>query len=208
MGIWSKLFGKPVTAKELKVQLLRIERDRRRQQQEIRKLEARRAHTIDRIKKARKEGNNLEVDYLWEELSQLKMEGKIAMKGAKRFNLEAIGLKKYIRGLERLEKSDNKEGIQGLFERVRESGLDTKLGMEDINEQEYLDELSMILEEAGLMVEETDFEEEDPEKAKFLAQIDAINEAEDVGDFEKATKQEEKLKTTVDEPEELAAEED
>ena len=28
MGIWSKLFGKPVTAKELKVHLLRIERDR------------------------------------------------------------------------------------------------------------------------------------------------------------------------------------
>lgn len=204
MGIWSKVFGKPVKAKELKVHLLKIERERRRKQQEIRKLEAKRGNTIDRIKKARRGGNNLEVDYLWEELTQLKREGVLALKGAKRLNLEAIGLKKYIRGLERLEKSDNKEGIQTLFARIRESNLDTKLGLEDINEQEYMDELTMILEEAGLTDQDIDYEEEDPEKAKFLSQIDAINEAEESGDFETATEQETKLKTTLEE----AAEED
>ena len=205
MGIWSRLFGKAVTAKELKVHLLRIERDRRRKQQEIRKLEAKRSNTIDRIKKARKQGNNLEVDYLWEDLSQLKMEGVLTMKGAKRLNLEAIGLKKYIRGLDRLEKSDNKEGIKKLFERVQESGLDMKLGVDEINEQEYLDELSMILEDAGLHDEDLDREEDDPEKARFLAEIDAINEAEVEGDFDKAVEKENKLKA-VTEVEEVAEE--
>lgn len=201
MGIWSKLFGKPVTSKELKVHLLKIERDRRRKQQSIRKIEAKRSTTIDRIKKARKEGNQLEVDYLWEDLTQLKMEGTIVLKGAKRLNLEGIGLKKYIRGLERLEKAKDKDGIGKLFERVRESGLDTKLGVDEINEQEYIDELAMILEEVGLNEEVFEMEEEDPEKAKFLAQIDAINEAESQGDFDKAVEKETELKTAIEEEE-------
>ncbi|MCZ6603200.1 MAG: hypothetical protein O6952_09350 [Planctomycetota bacterium] len=205
MGIWSKLFGKEVTAKELKVSLRKIERERRRRQQEIRKLEAKRGTVVERIKKARKQGNNLEVDYLWEDLTQLKMEGILAMKSARRSNLEAIGLKRYVRGLERLEKNKDKEGIRKLFTRVAESGLDTKLGVEEINEEEYLDELQMILEDAGLNDQELDREEEDPEKAKFLSQIDAINDAEEAGDFEAATQKEEKLKSAV---EPMAEEED
>lgn len=202
MGIWSKLFGKPITAKELKVHLLKIERQRRRKQQEIRKLEAKRSNTIERIKKARKDGNNLEVDYLWEDLTQLKMEGVLTMKGARRLNLEAIGLKKYIRGLDRLEKNEDKEGIRRLFTRVAESGLDMKLGVEEINEQEYMDELTMILEDAGLDDSDLDRVEEDPEKAKFLTEIDAINEAEESGDFDKAVERETKLKAIVEEAEE------
>lgn len=199
MGIFSKLFGKAITAKELKVHLLKLERERRRKQQEIRKVEAKRSNVIERIKKSRRAGNNLEVDYLWEDLTQLKIEGAHALKSARRLNLEGIGLKKYMRGLERLEKKNDKMGIKKLFERIAESSLDTKLGVEDINEAEYLDELKMILDEAGLNEEEFEREEEDPEKAKFLAEIDAINDAEESGDFDKAVEKETKLKATLEE---------
>ncbi len=198
MGFFKSMFEKAVTSRDLKVSLMKVDRDRKRKQLEIRKIAARHGEIIDKIKQSRKAGNNLEVDYMWEELNGLKLDQTFLRREARILNLEGIALKKYIRGLERLEKNQNRDGIKQLLERTRKSGLDAKLAGQFVDEQGYLDELTAIMEEIGLEADSIDMQEDDPAKAKFLEQIDAINEAEEAGDYDAAVEKEETLKAEID----------
>ncbi|MHC4597941.1 MAG: hypothetical protein ACYS47_02945 [Planctomycetota bacterium] len=184
MGFFRDLFSKSITARDLKVALIGVERERKRKQMELRKIAAKQGDMVDRVKKARKEGNNLEVDYLWEDMNQMRIDGTYLKREAKILNLEGITLKRYV------------------LERTRVSGLDAKLAGQFINDQEYLDELGAIMEEIGIEAEQMDFAEEDPQKLKFLEQIDALNAAEEAGDVDKAMEHEEVIKQELDkEPE-------
>jgi hypothetical protein len=198
MGFFRNLFEKAITARDLKVSLIRVDRDRKRKQLEVRKLSAKQGDLIDTVKKSRKEGNSLEVDYVWEELNGVKLDLAFLRRESRVLNLEGIALKRYIRGLERLEKADNRTGIKQLLDRTRKSGLDAKLAGQFVDEQGYLDELSAIMEEIGLEAEQFDMMEDDPAKARFLAEIDAINAAEEVGDFDAAVEKEEELKAELE----------
>ncbi|MEK7485834.1 MAG: hypothetical protein AABZ60_16050 [Planctomycetota bacterium] len=200
MGFFRELLGKKnVTSKDLKVELLKLERHRKRKYQEIRKLENKKNLLVENIKQSRKNGNHLEVDYLWEELQQLKMDTSYLQREMKVLNLEGIALKRYCRGLERLEKNNDRERVGKLLERVRSSDLDTKLAQQEINEKEYLDELNLTMEEIGLEIEATEAEEDDPAKANFLKEIDEINSAEEQGHYDKAFEKENLLKSTLEE---------
>ena len=202
MGFFRDLFSKPVSSRDLKVSLIGVERERKRKQMELRKNSKKQGDLVERLKKARKEGNNLEVDYLWEDLNQMRIDTAYLKREAKILNLEGIALKRYVRGMERLERTNNKDGIRSLLERARESGLDAKLATQFINDQEYLDELGAIMEEIGLEAEQMDFDEEDPAKMRFLEQIDALNAAEEAGDVEKVVEHEESIRVELDkEPE-------
>jgi hypothetical protein len=187
------LFGDKLDLRKLKVKLREVERDRRKHFMEMRKLSSRQSTLIEQIKGARREGNTIEVDYLWEELKAMKHDFAFAKRSAKVANLEGIAMKKYIRGLERLEKRKDKDGVNKLLQRIRTSGLDAKLALQQIDEQAYLDELNTTLDDLGLEMED-EFEEADPDKARFLSEIDTINEAEEGGDFDTALKQEQELK--------------
>jgi hypothetical protein len=204
MGFFRDLFSKKdVSARELKVTLIGVERERKRKQMELRKVASRQNDMVDRVKKARKSGNGLEVDYLWEDLKAMKFDGAFLKREVKVLNLEGIALKRYVRGMERLERSNNKEGIRKLLERMRSSGLDTKLANQFINDQEYLDELGAIMEEVGMEAEQLESAEDEPAKVKFLQQIDALNSAEESGDLDKALQHEETIKAELEkEPEE------
>ncbi|MCU0722600.1 MAG: hypothetical protein MUC63_03100 [Planctomycetes bacterium] len=204
MGFFRDLFSKKdVSARELKVALIGVERERKRKQMELRKVASRQNDMVDRVKKARKSGNGLEVDYLWEDLKAMKFDGAFLKREVKVLNLEGIALKRYVRGMERLERSNNKEGIRKLLERMRSSGLDTKLANQFINDQEYLDELGAIMEEVGMEAEQLESAEDEPAKVKFLQQIDALNSAEESGDLDKALQHEETIKAELEkEPEE------
>lgn len=182
MGLFRELFSKPVTLRDLKTALLRVERDRRKKQREMHKLGDRQSTLIAEAKEARRKGNALEVDYLWEEVNGIRTEQSLLRRDLRILNLEGIGLKRYVRGMERLEKQRNPNGVKKLIERIRASDLDTKLGVANLREQEYLDELKQILEDVGLELEAADEFEDDPEKARFLAELDGIVEAEDGGD--------------------------
>lgn len=182
MGLFKDLFSQPVTLRDLKAALLRVERDRNKKQREMRKLGERQAELIKEAKSARRQGNALEVDYLWEEVSGLRTEQGLLRRELRVLNLEGIGLKRYVRGMERLERQRNPSGVKQLIERIRRSDLDTKLGVANLREQEYLDELKQILEDVGLEVEAAEDFADDPEKARFLAEIDGIVQAEDTGD--------------------------
>jgi hypothetical protein len=127
--------------------------------------------------------------------SYLKREAKI-------LNLEGITLKRYVRGMERLERTNNKEGIRSLLEKTRISGLDAKLANQFINDQEYLDELGAIMDEIGIETEQMEYAEEDPAKMRFLEQIDALNAAEEAGNVDQAVEHEEKIRAELEkEPE-------
>lgn len=192
MGILRSLFSKPLTAAELRPQLDKVSRERRRRMMEMRKLSRKREKHIDDVRKARKAGDKFEVDYLWEELKQLQFDAAFARREARVSNLEEIALKRYVRAVEKLEKAKDTEGIKKLFSKIRSSGLEAKLAEQRIREQEYLDELNAIVALAGEELHEEEMEE-DEEKAKFLAHIDEIIEAEDSGKSEEAQKRREAL---------------
>ena len=64
MGILRSLFSKPLTTKELRPELARLSRERRRKMMAMRKLGRKRDKLIDGMRKARKSSDNLEIDYL------------------------------------------------------------------------------------------------------------------------------------------------
>ncbi len=191
------LFGTKVDLRKLKVKLREVERERRKYFMEMRKFSTRQAALIEQIKRARREGNQIEVDYVWEELKDIKHDFAFHRRAAKVSNLEGIALKKYVRGLERLEKRKDKDGINKLLQRIRSSGLDAKLALQQIDEQSYMDELNATLDDLGLEIE-GELEDSDPEKARFLDEIDTINQAEEGGDFEQALKAEQELRTKLE----------
>ncbi|MDH5641138.1 MAG: hypothetical protein OEY28_07580 [Nitrospira sp.] len=198
MNFFSVLFGSKVDLRKLKVKLREVERERRKYFMEMRKLSSRQASLIEQIKRARREGNSIEVDYVWEELKDIKHDFAWHRRAGKVSNLEGIALKKYIRGLERLEKRKDKDGVNKLLQRIRSSGLDAKLALQQIDEQSYMDELNATLDDLGLEIDADGFED-DPEKSKFLDEIDTINEAEGTGDFDTALKAESDLKQRLEE---------
>jgi hypothetical protein len=203
MGIFEQLFRRKqqVTSKDLKVALLGLRRDGRKKQLELRKLATKRGKLIDRIKQARREGNPIEIDVLWEELKQLRVDSAYAKRDAKIISLESIGLTRYHRGLARLEKANDETRIQDLLARVRTSGLEEKLRGQQVDEDAYLDELNATLEDIGLELDSQEIEEDDPEKARFLQDIDAINLAEEAGELDQAFEKEQDLSRRLEENE-------
>ena len=204
MGIFDKLFSKDdqeVTSRDLKIALKGVERERRKKQLEIRKVAQKRGDTLARLKQARKENNREEVDFLYEDLQQLKIDQSLARRESKVLNLEAIGLKRYVRGLERLEKTSAKGRIRDLMQRVQMSGLDEKLRGSSVDEEAYLDALNATLEDLNMELEDTTdllYDDGDPEKDALLAEIDEIIAAEEGGDLEAASVREHKLQVKLE----------
>ncbi len=201
LGIFDQIFKrkKEVTSKDLKVALMGIKRERKKKQMELRKLGVKRSDTIEKIKRARRDGNAMEVDVCWEEMKQLRVDAAYAKREAKVLSLESIGLTRYAKGLERLERTNDQSRIKSLLDRVRTSGLDEKLRGAEVDEMAYMDSLNATLEEVGLEIEDWEDEEDDPEKAKFLADIDAINSAEDSGKIDEALAKEQELQKKLEE---------
>jgi len=203
-GIFDRIFNrgeKPVTSHDLKVALRGVTRDRKKKQMEMRRLSSKSDDLIGRLKDARKANNKEEVDYLFEELQQLKLDQTLSKREARILNLEAIGLKRYVRAMERLEKAQNKTRIQDLIERVRVAGLDEALSKQQLEEGEYLDRLNVTLEDMKdvLQGEEGEFGDEDPEKEKFMKDLDEIIAAEEEGHEDVALEKHEKLKARLEE---------
>lgn len=201
LGVFDQLFKrkKEPTSRDLKVALMGLKRERRKKHMELRKLAAKRADAIEKIKRARREGNAMEVDVSWEELKQIQVDAAYCKREAKILSLESIGLTRYAKGMERLERNNDQGRIKALIDRVRVSGLDEKLRGVEVDELAYMDSLKATLDEVGLEIEEMDLDEEDPEKSKFLAQIDAINDAENSGKIDEAMAKEQELAKKLEE---------
>lgn len=202
MGIFDKLFNREdreVSSRDLKIALKGVERERRKHQLELRRLATKRQDLLGRLKGARKDNNREEVDFLWEDLQQIQLDQGLIRRETKIANLEAIGLKRYIRGLERLEKTSAKGRIRDLMQKVQMSGLDQKLQGASVDEEAYIDALNATLED--LQVEMADAEvseEEDPGKEALLAELDEIIAAEEGGDPDEARSREQALQERLD----------
>lgn len=195
MGLLRDLFAKQINSRDLKLKLREVDRERRRVQLEMRKLQAKQAAVLDRLKRSRKDGNNLETDYLFEDFKATKAEIMFARREARRANLEGITLKRYVRYFERLEAKKDESSLRSLLERLRTSKIHTKIEADDIDEQEYLaelqDELDTLANELSLSQEDMDG---DPEKRRLMADLDEIIEAEEAGNFDVALEKETKLR--------------
>ena len=203
MGIFDQLFNRgedELTSRDLKIALRGVERERRKKQMEIRRLSNKRNETIGRLKQARKESNREEVDFLYEDIQQLKLDQKLARKESKVLNLEAIGLKRYTRGLERLEKTSSRGRIRHLMQQVQMSGLDEKLRGSSVDEEAYIDALNATLEDINMELEDTEmlYDDADPDKEALLAEIDEIIAAEEGGEVEVAQAREGQLQERLD----------
>lgn len=203
MGIFDTLFNrddKEVTSRDLKIALRGVERDRRKKQLEIRRLSHKRNDCLTRLKQARRENNREEVDFLYDDLQAYKLDQQLARRECKVLNLEAIGLKRYVRGLERLEKTSNRGRVRDLMQRVQMSGLDEKLRGASVDEEAYLDALNTTLEDLNMELEDTEMllDEGDPEKDSLLSELDEIIAAEEGGDVEIAQRRQSKLEQQMD----------
>lgn len=198
MSLLANLLRRPVRLTELKTSLVRVERDRRRKLAEMQRLAARQRIVVERIREGRKDGNSIEVDYLWEELKALRTDLAYVRREARVANLEGIALKRYVRALERLERAGDKERASKLLERIRSSDLDRRLATLEVKDEEYIAELDAIFDEIGLEVGAFEDVSGDPEKDRFLEEIDALNAAEANGDLDAAQEREGIVRSLVD----------
>jgi hypothetical protein len=190
MSIIPKIFRRPVKATDLRLALHEVDRRRRHEIAGLRRLGARQRITIERIRVARRAGEEIEVDYRWQELRSLRLDVAHARRALRTSNLERIGLARYLRGLERLENRGESDRARELVDRIRSSDLDSKLAAREVREDEYLAELDTIFDEVGVEVDALEPEALDPDKDLFLQEIDALNEAEEGGQVETALEHE------------------
>ncbi len=188
LTILENLFkGRRVQLSDLREALRSVERDRRRVRTEIRRWERQRQQILSRLKKSRESRNQVEVDYLWDELKGHRTTGHDLRREAKVHNLEGIALKRSVRSLEQLERSQDRDGAQRLLDRIQGSGVLERLAVHRDSQAACLQEMSSILEEFG---DGADGDPVDPEKALFLAELDAISTSERTGDSDDATERE------------------
>ncbi|MCX7703509.1 MAG: hypothetical protein N2234_05355 [Planctomycetota bacterium] len=200
MGLFDFLRAKPVNLEELEPHLREVSARRRKAMSQLRKLSHKRDTLIERARKARKDGDNIELDYIWQELKSLRTDVAYIKRDAKVATLEEIALKRYFRGLKRLKERGDTASMLELFRRLRESGLEAKLQKEEIDERAYMDELNAILSVVSEEVEALE-EEEDEEKEAFLRELDKIIETEEKGKTREAKERKERLSRKLEEGE-------
>jgi len=167
--------GRRVKLSDLREALKSVERDRRRVRTEMRRWERQRQQIMNRLKKSRQSRNQVEVDYLWDELKSHRTTGNDLRQEARVHNLEAIALKRSVRALEQAERTEDRVGAQRLLDRVQGSGVLERLAVHRDSQAECLKEMSSLLQEFG---DATEDEGVDPEKAMFLAELDSISDSE------------------------------
>ena len=191
-GLWQRLFAgrNHLSLEELQEALAQVEKDRRKNRREVRRWERKRKQTLDKMKKQRASGNQLEVDYLWEEFKEQRRMGTELRREGRLYNVEGIALRRTVKALERLERRKDTGGSRALLDRIRASGLLERVAIEAEGEREYLEEMNSILAEFDGVTEE---EQADPEKALFLAELDSIRKSEEDGDADQAAERQEEL---------------
>ncbi len=161
--------------KKMKLQFESLDRERKKVKQDYEKIASKSTQLVDKIMASRKQGDAMEVDYLWDEIKSVRSEAMFLKRESKRSNLEYLTMRRYITGLERLERAKDPSTIRRFIKNMGVSSA-SKIMESDIEQQEYLEEMSAIMEAFG--ESESDFEFGDPEKDKFLEQIDLIITAE------------------------------
>jgi hypothetical protein len=187
--------GKEPDLEELRAALDETERRREEKRLALKKLLVRRDHVLAGLKDARRAGDALKVDTLWDSLEEMRADLGNVRREAKVAALESRTLARYVRGMEHLARRDDREGIRRLLGRVRSSALPDLLSRAEIDEEKYLAELDLLVaDDAGAEEPAAD----DPRKEEFLRRLDRIAEAEGAGRAQDARREEEDLRQELD----------
>ena len=171
------LFRRDVKISELKIALKRTEQERRRKNVEMSRIETRRQRQVERIKEARRNKNELEVDFLWGNLKTTRNEAANLTREAKILNMETMALRRYVQAMERIKSRSQRPKLQDLLGKIRTSGLEEKLATLEVKESDLYRELEGMFDgfSEGDDLQEN---EDDPEKEAFLSELDHIIETE------------------------------
>ncbi len=188
--------GPKVSVEEVEEATKAAQEKRRRLFRQMRILARRRRRLLERAKKARKQGDKMEIDFVWEELKGLRTEAALLRKDARVAMLEELTLERVERTMKRLKKAGDEGRIKDVIHRLIESGIIAQIGQEQVSEDAYAEQLDAVLSYATeATVEDA---EEDEEKAKFLEELDAIIDAEERGDKHEAKKRARRLEEAVE----------
>ena len=188
--------GPKVDIKEVEEASRQAQERRRRLFRQLRVLANRRRRLLEKAKKARKSGDEMTLDFVWEELKGLRTEAALLRKDARVAMLEELTLERVERTMKRLKKAGDEGRIKDVIHRLIESGIIAQIGQEQVSEDAYAEQLDAVLSYATeATVEDT---EEDEEKAKFLEELDAIIDAEERGDKHEAKKRARRLEEAVE----------
>jgi len=188
--------GPKVDLEEVEAAVVSAQTRRRRLFRRLRVLANRRRRLLERAKRARKRGDKMEIDFIWEELKGLRTEAALLRKDARVAMLEELTLERVERTMKRMQKTGEEGRIKDVIKRLIESGILAKIGQEQVSEDAYAEELDAVLSyTAESVIEEP---EEDEEKAKFLEELDAIIEAEERGDRHEAKRRVRRLEEAVE----------
>ncbi len=196
----SSLIGRLLRGKEPSLKELTTAREEAKHRRDehrlaLRKLLVRRDHVMAGLKQARRDGDDVKVDTLWEELEELRPDLALTRRETKVAGLEYQTFRRYVRGMEQLSQHGDREGVRRLFQRVRSSRLPDLLSRAEIDEERYVQELDLLLSDEGELEE---IREEDPRKEAFLRRLDAIATAEAGGKEEEARRAEDALKQELE----------
>ncbi|MDP7035380.1 MAG: hypothetical protein QF752_12875 [Planctomycetota bacterium] len=162
---------------DLKVALKRAEQERRRKNVEISRLDTRRQRQVERLKEARRNKNELEVDFLWGNLKATRSETVNLSREAKILNMETIALRRYVQAMERMRNHSQRPKLQDLLGKIRTSGLEEKIAALEIKESDLFRELEVMFDGFNDGDDLGD-KEDDPEKEAFLSELDHMIETE------------------------------
>lgn len=188
--------GPKVSLEEVEKATKEAQGRRRRLFRRLRVLSKRRSRLLERAKKARKSGDKMEIDFVWEELKGLRTEAALLRREARIASLEELTLKRVLLSMKRMQKTGDEGHIKDVIKRLIDSGLIAKIETENVSEDDYAQELEALLSYTSEMVVEEP--EEDEEKAKFIEELDAIIEAEERGDRQEAKKRVRRLEEAVE----------
>jgi len=188
--------GPKVDIKEVEEASRQAQERRRRLFRQLRVLANRRRRLLEKAKKARKSGDEMTLDFVWEELKGLRTEAALLKKDARVAMLEALTLERVLRAMEVAQKTGGEGKIRDVIKRLMESGVIAKIGEEKVSEDAYAEELEAVLSYATETAPEE--AEVDEEKAKFLEELDAIIDAEERGDKQEAKKRVKRLEKVVE----------
>jgi hypothetical protein len=190
------LWGKEPSLDDLREALEDTKRRREEKRLGLEKLLVRRDHLLGGLKKARRAGDALKVDALWDELEEIRPDVALTRRELKVAGLEHQTLRRYVSGLEALDRRGDRAGVRRLLRRARTSRLPDLLSRAEIDEERYLAELDLLVSEEAEAEDESRLD--DPRKEAFLRRLDAIADAESSGRHEEATQAEADLKQELE----------
>lgn len=182
-------FRKPKIS-DLENELKKLNKDRLELQQEIDFAERKRQKAIEKAKDARKNENQAQVDYYYNEYQTAERERNWGQKQSRVVQLETIATRKYILVLKTVERAKNPKTAKKFIQRMHNLRMKDKMMHNQAEEDAYLDEMQAIMRDLDVEFDNVGIgtDDDDAEKKKFLEEIDEIIVSEDELQLEEKAK--------------------